>query len=80
MPGAEVRVYAAATRRLISSALVDTGGGYCSQNVMPAHLGTGTAARVDVEVTTMSRAGRRVTRITGVKPATASRPLTVKIP
>ena len=32
--GAEVRVYAAGTRRLISSGLVDTGGGYCSQNVM----------------------------------------------
>ena len=37
--GAEVRVYAAGTRRLISSGLVDTGGGYCSQNVMPVHVG-----------------------------------------
>jgi hypothetical protein len=79
MSGAEVRVYAAGTRRLISSSLVDTGGGYCSQNVMPAHLGTATAARVDVEVTTMSRAGRRVTRVNGVKPATAARPLVVKV-
>jgi hypothetical protein len=46
---------------------------------MPAHLGTATAARVDVEVTTMSRAGRRVTRVSGVKPATAARPLVVKV-
>ena len=58
-PGAEVRVYAAGTRRLISSGLVDTGGGYCSQNVMPVHVGTAGAARVDVEVTTMGKGGRR---------------------
>jgi hypothetical protein len=79
-PGAEVRVYAAGTRRLISSGLVDTGGGYCSQNVMPVHLGTAAAARVDVEVTTMSSAGRRLTRVAGVTPATAPRPLVVKVP
>jgi hypothetical protein len=79
-PGAEVRVYGAGTRRLISSALVDSGGGYCSQNVMAAHLGTATAVRVDVEVTTMSSAGRRMTRVAGVTPATASRPLVVKVP
>ena len=45
------RVYAAGTRRLISSAIVDSGSGYCSQNVMPAHLGVAATARVDVEVT-----------------------------
>jgi len=79
-PGTEVRVYAAGTRRLISSGLVDTGGGYCSQNVMPVHVGTAAAARVDVEVTSMSSAGRRVTRVAGVNPATAARPLVVKAP
>ena len=60
-PGAEVRVYAAGTRRLISSGIVDTGGGYCSQNVMPVHLGTGAAGTVDVEVTSMTARGRKVT-------------------
>jgi penicillin G amidase len=79
-PGAEVRVYAAGTRRLISSALVDTGGGYCSQNVMPVHLGTGGAATVDVEVTTMSGGGRRTTKRPGVDPKTAPRPLRVQVP
>ena len=79
-PGAEVRVYAAGTRRLISSALVDTGGGYCSQNVMPLHLGTGGAAKVDVEVTTMSVRGRRTTKRPGVDPKTAPRPLRVQVP
>ena len=79
-PGAEVRVYSAGTRRLISSGLVDTGGGYCSQNVMPVHVATAGADRVDVEVTTMSRNGRRVTRRGGIDPKTAARPLVVKTP
>ena len=59
--GAEVRVYAAGTRRLISSGLVDTGGGYCSQNVMPVHVATAGASRVDIEVTSMTKSGRRTT-------------------
>ena len=65
-PGAEIRVYRAGTRTLIASGLVDAGGGYCSQNVIPVHLGTGGADRVDVEVMTMSKHGRQVTRRTGV--------------
>src|SRR5204862_7086695 len=59
-PGAEVRVYVAGTRRLISSGLVDTGGGYCSQNVMPVHVATAGATRVDIEVTAMTKAGRQI--------------------
>jgi len=66
-PGAEVRVYAAGTRRLISSGIVDTGGGYCSQNVMPLHLATADASRVDVEVTSMSAHGRKVTTRRGLQ-------------
>jgi len=62
-PGAEVRVYASGTRRLISSGLVDTGGGYCSQNVMPVHVATAGASRVDVEVTSMTKTGRRITAL-----------------
>jgi FG-GAP-like repeat len=61
LPGAEVRVYVAGTRQLISSALVDTGGGYCTQSVVPAHLATGNAERVDVEVASMSPRGRQIT-------------------
>jgi hypothetical protein len=78
-PGAEVRAYAAGTRRLISSGLVDTGGGYCSQNVMPVHVATSAADRVDVEVTTMAKGGRKVTKISGVDPKTALRPLVLRI-
>jgi len=78
-PGAEVRVYAAGTRRLIASGLVDTGGGYCSQNVVPVHVATADARRVDVEVTTMGKSRRRVMKVRGIDPKTAPRPLVVRI-
>jgi hypothetical protein len=46
---------------------------------MPVHVATAGAARVDVEVTSMSKSGRRVMRIPGVAVARASRPLTVRV-
>ncbi len=66
--GSEVRVFAAGTRKLLGVGVVDTGSGYCSQNVMPVHVGLGSAGRVDIEVTSMSKTGRIVTRSTGVTP------------
>ncbi len=78
--GAEVRVYQAGTRRLISSGLVDSGGGYCSQNVMPLHVATADASRVDVEVTAMTKRGRQITMRRGVDPKTAPRPLAIRTP
>jgi hypothetical protein len=77
--GAEVRVYEAGTRRLISSGLVDTGGGYCSQNVMPVHVATANASRVDVEVTTMSRAGRKITARKGWQVSNPERRIVFRI-
>lgn len=65
---------------MISSGLIDTGGGYCSQNVMPVHVGTADAAKVDVEVTTMSQRGRQTTKRPGIDPKTAPRPLVVTVP
>lgn len=61
--GAEVRVYAAGTRKLLGMGIVDSGGGYCAQNVAPVHVGLGTDGRVDIEVTTMTGTGRVVTRV-----------------
>src|SRR5437588_4547213 len=72
--GSEVRVYAPGTRRVLGSRLVDTGSGYCSQSVIPVHIGLPAEGRdskvgkVDVEVTTMTKAGRKVTRVAGVDP------------
>ena len=68
LPGAEVRVYAAGTRRLLATRLVDTGSGYDAQSSMPVHVGLPSFDRVDVEVI-VPRAGRRaVTRTTDVDP------------
>jgi hypothetical protein len=35
---------------------------------VPAHVGLSTDGKVDVEVTTMTKAGRKVTRVAGVDP------------
>ena len=58
--GAEVRVYASGTRKLLGTRLVDTGSGYDAQNDMPVHFGLSSASPVDIEVT-WPAAGRRVT-------------------
>ncbi len=53
-PGTEVRVYAAGTKRLLGMGMFDTGSGYCSQNVIPVHIGLGSfSGRVDVQVREM---------------------------
>jgi hypothetical protein len=79
--GAEVRVYAAGTRTLVGTALVDSGGGYCSQNVSPVHVGVPDGGPVDVEVTTMGKSERRVTRVAAVRLAKGkARILVVKVP
>lgn len=67
--GSEVRVYAAGTRTLLGTGMVDTGSGYCSQNVMPVHVGLGRDGAVDVEVTTFGKGQRHITRVTKVSPA-----------
>jgi hypothetical protein len=79
-PGAEVRVFAAGTRKLLGMGLVDTGSGYCSQNVMPVHVGLATDGRVDVEVTSMTPAGRKTARTSKVTPGKLpKRVLVVKV-
>ncbi|HYB96899.1 MAG TPA: CRTAC1 family protein [Vicinamibacterales bacterium] len=58
--GAEVRVFAAGSARLIGARLVDGGSGYDSQNDMPVHVGVpADVTRVDVQVI-MPQRGRRV--------------------
>ena len=67
-PGAEVRVFAAGTRTLLGMGLVDSGGGYCSQNIAPVHVGLGRVDPVDIEVTTMLGGRRQTTRVAKVTP------------
>ena len=78
--GAEVRVYAAGTRQLLATRLVDTGSGYNAQNDMAVQVGLPSLSPVDVEVTWPS-AGRRETAVMrNVRPADgASAAITVRI-
>jgi len=61
--------------------IVDSGSGYCSQSVLPVHFGMPKEGRVDVEVTALTKAGRRVTRVANVDPnQLPRRVLLVKLP
>ena len=67
--GSEVRVYAAGTRKPLGANLVDTGSAYSSQSALPVHFGLPAGGKVDVEVTAMTNAGRKITRVADVDPA-----------
>ena len=69
LAGAEVRVYAAGTRRLLGTRLVDSGSGYDAQNDIPVHVGVGTVSRVDVELTVPDGRRRRTIRVKNVDAA-----------
>jgi hypothetical protein len=71
LAGAEVRVFAAGSSRLVGARLVDAGSGYDAQSDMPVHVGIPAGiSRVDVQLI-VPRAGRRVPVWTrGVDPAT----------
>ena len=66
--GAEVRVYAAGTRRLLATRLVDTGSGYNAQNSMAVQVGLPSTDAVDVEVTWPAGGRRRTTVVRNVRP------------
>jgi len=68
MAGAEVRVYAAGTRRLLGTRLFDTGSGYDAQNAMPVYVGLPAGRLVDIEVVTPLGGSRTVTQARGVDP------------
>jgi hypothetical protein len=66
--GAEVRVFAAGTTRLLGARLVDSGSGYDAQSDMPVHFGLPTMERVDIEVIWPQGKARTVSRRRGVRP------------
>ena len=67
--GAEVRVFAAGSTRLIGSRLVDSGSGYDAQSDMPVHIGLPPGvARVDVQVIAPSGGKRAPAWQRGVAP------------
>ena len=79
--GSEVRIYAPGTRTVWGGRIVDTGSGYCSQSVLPVHFGLPKDGHVDVEITSLTKTGRKVHRIASVDPnKPARRVLVVKLP
>ena len=68
--GSEVRAYRAGTRQMLSSALVDSGSGYCSQSDRPVHLGIAGdwKGNVDIEVITIAGGTRHASIVRDVNP------------
>jgi hypothetical protein len=66
--GTEVRLYAAGTRRLLGTRIMETGSGYNAQSVKPTHFGIPDEGAVDVEITLMSREGRKTVLLRDVDP------------
>lgn len=78
--GAEVRLYDRAGR-ILGTRQVETAGGYSSQSMAPVHFGLKSLDPVTVEVTFMSKGGRRMVKRTHVRPqAYAGRSLVVRQP
>ena len=79
--GAEVRLYVVGSRKVVGGRIVDTGSGYTSQSQAPVHFGLGNVKKVDVEVTSFTPAGRKITRVANVDPAKVpGHVLVVKVP
>jgi hypothetical protein len=65
--GAEVRLFDKAGK-ILATREVSTGDGYNSQNAAPVHFGLTSMAPVTVEVTYMSKTGRKLQTIRNVSP------------
>jgi hypothetical protein len=66
--GAELRLYEGGSNKILATRMVDTGSGYNSQNVVPAHFGVASLAVVDLEVAYATARGRITARFTGIDP------------
>jgi hypothetical protein len=66
--GAEVRLYDA-SGKILGTRQVSTGGGYNSQSTIPLHFALAKLEPVTVEVTFMSKRGRKKQTIKNVDPA-----------
>jgi hypothetical protein len=48
--------------------ILDTGSGYNSQNAMPVHLGLPSEGPVDVEITALTKNGRKTAVLRDIQP------------
>jgi len=70
--GAEVRAYAAGSRRLLGARLVDSGSGYNAQSEIPVHFGLAADLAVDIEVVWPAGGQRDVTIRRGIRPGSGA--------
>jgi len=56
------------TMKLIGTTILDTGSGYNSQNAMRVRFGLRGLRSVDVEVTVLTKGGRKIVRLSNVDP------------
>jgi hypothetical protein len=68
MPGSEVRLFEAGTPMLLGMGILDTGSGYNSQNAMPVHFGLPSGGPVDVEITSLTKNGRKTVMLRAIQP------------
>ena len=66
--GTEVRLYTTDTRQLLGTRMIETGSGYNAQSVLPAHFGLPRQQNVDVEITLMTKGGRKTVVLKDVDP------------
>ena len=66
--GTEVRLFSSGTDQLLGTRAIETGSGYNAQSVKPAHFGIPDGGNVDVEITLMTKWGRKTVLIEGVNP------------
>jgi len=66
LAGAEVRAYAAGTKQLLGTRVLDSGSGYNAQNSMPVQFGLAGQRMVDIEVTAPRGGSRRSTLVRNV--------------
>jgi hypothetical protein len=69
LAGAEIRVYASGSTRLIATALIDSGSGYNAQSVTSAHVGLPAVDLVDIRVVWPGRAKRPDAVLRRVRPS-----------
>ena len=78
--GSEIRLFKPGTRDLLGTRMMETGSDYNCQSVMPVHFGLPSQTTVDVEVTLMSRDGRKTAILREVDPREfAGGHLTIKV-
>jgi VCBS repeat protein/ASPIC/UnbV protein len=66
--GAELRVYERGTSKVLATRMIDTGSGYNSQNILPAHFGLAGLDTVDLEVAYITARGRTMARFNNIAP------------